>query len=675
MALLTASYLSQSFGATDIFSGISLSIPKDGKIGLVGPNGVGKTTLLLILAGLSAPAAGTVQLVRGCRIGYLPQESSQAFANNEHTVYEEMLAVFADLRQEEARLRAVEAQMAEGVFSEELLAQYSRMQEAFELAGGYTYEVRIRQVLTGLGFSEEDWQLPLVHLSGGQKTRVLLARLLLEQPDLLILDEPTNHLDVEAIEWLEGALRMWPGAVLVVSHDRYFLDRVVNTIWEMSGTGLQVYRGNYTAYLEQRRARWALQMRAYEEFRQHVEKEMDYIRRNIAGQRTQMAQGKLSRLAREVAAVLAGGLEALDVVRGRGWLQLTTEVELGRVATTVGELQEQIRLLRPPKRPSLLQMSLSTSRRSGDLVLRTKDLQVGYPNKVLFVAEDIELRRGECAALIGGNGSGKTTFLKTILGELPPLAGEIRLGASLDIGYFAQARVDLEPDKTVLDTILDASNLLPGEARNYLAGFLFRGDDVYKQIRALSGGERGRLALALLALQDVNFLLLDEPTNHLDIPAQEALQEALESFAGTVLLVTHDRYLVARLATQIWVVENGRLRVYPFGYEDYLEMRAAEKEQQQETAVAQSDSSANGRSRQSANGLSKNEQRRRATALAELENQIETLEMRLQELTEAIQVATQRDDFDKIQSLSVEYAATEAELDNLMTAWEKLAHE
>ena len=415
MALLTAHNIGQAFGAFDVFTGVSGSIPDGGKVGLVGPNGVGKTTLLLILAGLAQPSAGSIHIAKGTRLGYLPQEAAQAFAGQENNVFEEMQTVFDSLREDEANLRQMEQQMADGDHSEELMASYSQLQERFEHAGGYDYQLRIRQVLTGLGFAEEDWQMPLPHLSGGQKTRLLLGRLLLEKPDLLIMDEPTNHLDVAAIEWLEGMLKTWDGAILVVSHDRYFLDRVVTVIWEMNRSGMEHYRGNYSAYVQQRQERWQQQIQAYEDFQQHIEKEMDFIRRNIAGQRTQMAQGKLSRLAREVTAVSIGGLSALGMLNSKGWLQTDQHYGItrnGRLATTVGELQQQIGELRPPIRPSTLRLHLDTQQRSGELVLRSKDLTIGYPGNVLFESEDIELRRLECAALIGPNGAGKTTSSK-----------------------------------------------------------------------------------------------------------------------------------------------------------------------------------------------------------------------------------------------------------------------
>ena len=679
MAILTTNNLAQSFGAFDLFSGISVSIPKDGKVGLVGPNGIGKTTFLLILAGQMAPSAGSVQMAKGTRFGYLRQEAAEAFSGRQHTVYDEMLLVFKHLRATEAQLRQMESAMSAPTLTEaesdDLFDRYSRLQEQFELAGGYQYELRIRQVLTGLGFDGQTWQLPLPHLSGGQKTRVLLARLLLEAPDLLILDEPTNHLDVQAIEWLEGTLKTWEGAVLIVSHDRYFLDKTVTTIWEMTRTDIQTYRGNYSAYMQQRDARWDYRLQEFVTLKERLEKELDYIRRNMAGQRTQMAQGKLSRLSREVAAIRSGGLGVLQELDSKGWMQVKAEYGVEMQASTVGELHEQIRALQGPARPQDIKMHIHASHRSGNLVLRSSNLQIGYPGAILFEADDMVLQRQECAALIGPNGTGKTTFLRTILDRLTPLAGQISLGASLEIGYFSQAHDDLNRSNTVLDELLNQQNMPLSEARSYLARYLFRGDDVYKPISLLSGGERGRLALALLALQKANFLLLDEPTNHLDIPAQETLQAALAEFQGTILMVTHDRYLVDRLATQIWELRDGRLHIYAGSYQEYLARRSQENEAAREAASLARAAITPASSETDAGRLSKNEQRKRETALAALEKQVHDLETRLHAISADIQAATQAQSFDKIQTLSLEYAATEQELTQRMMEWETLAHE
>ena len=661
MAILSATNVGQSFGAADIFSGVSVSIPHGAKVGLVGPNGIGKTTLLHILAGLSVPTTGTVHTARGASVAYLAQESANAFADESHTVYEEMLTVFDALRAQEAQLREMEGEMATGEFSDLLFERYSNAQERFELAGGYHYEVRIRQVLTGLGFPEETWSQPLAHLSGGQKTRVLLARLLLEQPDLLILDEPTNHLDVEAIEWLENTLNGWEGTVLLVSHDRYFLDRVVDTIWEMSRQGIEVYRGNYSAYVQQRQERWERRQQQFDAFRERMEKEIDYIRRNIAGQRTQMARGKLKRITRELKAFAAGGLNA---VNGMQWSRVTQEEAAARIAA----------LPPPPGRPPQLNFSLDARQRSGKIVLRTSDMCVGYPGAPLFEADDIELHRLECAALIGPNGSGKTTFLRTILGDLEPLSGRVELGASLQIGYFSQTHSRLDPQKTVIDELLDRDNMGLGAARSYLARYLFRGDDVFKPVGALSGGERSRLALALLALEDANFLLLDEPTNHLDIPAQEVLQTVLEQFEGTILLVSHDRYLVDRLATQVWELRDGHLDVFAGGYQALLAHRRGNEPLTEDSAQEAPESKAQ-QEETRPTPLSKNERRRLQQALAEVEDQIGETEYTLQQLASALQEASTAEHVDRIHSLTIEYAAAEERLTQLMGRWEELAYE
>ncbi len=674
MSLLTATNVGQSFGAYDVFSGVNVTIPEGGKIGLVGPNGVGKTTLLKILAGLSQPEAGQVHIARSTRLGYLWQESDDAFDDRDHSVYDEMLLVFAHLEELSEQLREMETTLSTAEAPQELLEQYSALQERFELAGGYDYELRIKRVLTGLGFTEENWHHSVAILSGGQKTRALLARLLLEQPDLLILDEPTNHLDVAAIEWLESTLNTWSGAVLLVSHDRYFLDSVATNIWEMNPTGIDQYRGNYSAYVQQRGDRWELKNKQFDALQERIAKEMDFIRRNIAGQRTQMAQGKLSRLAREVEAIHAAGLDVLPALKSKGWLQVQNEYGLAmRPAATVAELQQRINALRRPVKPITLHMRLTAANRSGNIVLRTDDLQAGYPDVPLFEAQDIELHRLECAGLIGPNGVGKTTFLRTILEEIPPLRGSVELGASLKVGYFAQTREALQPENTVLDEFLRHQPMLISEARNLLARYLFRGDDVYNQVGTLSGGEQARLALAILSLQEANFLLLDEPTNHLDIPAQETLQEALELFGGTILLVSHDRYLINRLASQIWDLRDGRLKVYKGGYQNYLQQRDRELQEVKESKTAQTAPS-NGRDQEADAALSKNERRLLEQRLRALEDEIHQKEQQLDEITAALQDASHQGDVDNIRRFSDEYAEVEEQLAMLMASWE-MAHD
>jgi ATP-binding cassette, subfamily F, member 3 len=580
MSLLTFTGLAQSFGAADIFKGVTASLPNGGKVGLVGPNGVGKTSLLLILAGLAAPAAGSVQLARGRRLGYLRQEAVEAFAARENTVYAEMLTVFAPVLAQQARLHTLEAAMAAGQTTPALLDEYGDVQAAFAVAGGYDYDVRIQQTLSGLGFSRDQWELPIPHLSGGQKTRALLARLLLEAPDLLILDEPTNHLDTDAVEWLETVLRQWEGGLLVVSHDRYFLDHVVDTIWEMHRTGLEVYSGNYSAYLRQRHERWERQRAVFISTKERLAQELEYIKHGYARESTHsIAEGKLKRLSRELAIIEHAGLGALEVP----WGQQSLEVQKAAARPLdISEAARHIRALTPPRTPPIMRLSLEAvhelrlARSGSHIVLRTEGLRVGYPGNPLITAGNLALHRGECAAVLGPNGVGKTTLLRTLLGQLAPLAGTVSVGPQLKVGYFAQAHEALVPTDTLLQTLNRHQAMSEQKSRAYLAQYLFTGDDIYKPISALSGGERGRLALALLALEGANLLLLDEPTNHLDLPAQEVLQDTLEEFPGTILLVSHDRYLVNRLATQVWEVSAGRLRVYQGGYDDYLAKRAEE---------------------------------------------------------------------------------------------------
>jgi ATP-binding cassette subfamily F protein 3 len=663
MSLISSSNLTRSFGPDDIFAGVSLSIARGSRVAIVGPNGIGKTTLLRILVGLDEPSAGTVQRARGLTIGYLPQEANLTAS---HCLWEECLSVFSDLRAREAELARLEAAMADPQRAEQALLRYGPLQEAFERQGGYTYETRIRQTLTGLGFQPEDYQRPLAQLSGGQRTRALLARLLLSDPDLLVLDEPTNHLDIAAVEWLEGYLVNWEGTALIVSHDRYFLDKVVDHIWEMSRAGLEVYRGNYSAYLQQRQERWELRQQIYLAEKERLEKEVDYIKRNISGQRTQQARGKLRRLSRQVEAIERLGFEA---VARKSWLAISSETSISAHPMGVEEAERRVRSLKPPgHRPPLLKLHLKPGPRSGNIVLRTANLVVGYPGEVLFAADDIELRRQECAALIGPNGAGKTTFLKTILEKHPPLAGEVLLGASLQIGYFAQAHEDLHPERTLVEEIeAVAPSLLLAEIRDYLARFLFTGEDVFRRVATLSGGERGRLALAKLSLTDANLLLLDEPTNHLDIPSQEILQQVLADYQGTILLVSHDRYLIDALATQVWEIEQERqaLRVFRGMYSEYRALQEAERfaegARPKEAAAAPKN---RGQARPSG------EHRRRQARLQEVEAQIAGLEARLAGL--ASQLENPPADPEVVQQLGEDYVLVQDEINALLAEWEQL---
>ena len=573
MVILSASELSQSFSADDIFSDINLFLEAKERVGLVGPNGIGKTTLLLILAGMHEPTAGTIERRADLTLGYLRQEAVLTFAGQDNTIYEEMLTVFHDLRQQEAEMRQLEAAMSTGDMSEEVLATYGRTQDQYERQGGYQYQHDIKRVLHGLGFTQDEWTTPLPHLSGGQKTRLLLGRLLLEKPELLILDEPTNHLDVSATEWLEQTLRRWEGALIIVSHDRYFLDRIVNRIWEMRQSGLKSYRGNYTAYIRQRQADWQREMALFQSEKAQLESELAFVRKHIAGGKTDIAKGKLKRLTRDIVLMEQVGVSAMQ---NKNWLHIGERVR----TFSANEAARRIRSLQPPaNQPPRLNIRLEAVERSGRIVLRTGELDIGFPGTTLFTTDKIRLERLDCAALIGPNGSGKTTFLRTLLQELPSLDGWIKFGDSVLPGYFAQGHDQLTLTHRVIDEITAHQPTMPEtEARSYLAQYLFKGNDVFKKVGALSGGERGRLSLSLLALDGANFLLLDEPTNHLDIPSQEVLQAVLEAFDGTILLVSHDRYLVDRLASQIWELRDGRLHIFEGNYQADSEQRVQENE-------------------------------------------------------------------------------------------------
>jgi ATP-binding cassette subfamily F protein 3 len=658
MPTLSANNLTLSFGDFDLFQGISVTVANDSKIGLIGPNGIGKTSLLMILAGLNQPTSGSIHLARGYRLGYLRQEAVEAFGDRTNSVYAEMLKVFSGLQAQQERLHELEAEMSTHC-SEELLEMYGDLQHAFDHAGGYDYELRIQRTLQGLGLGKDYWNMPINHLSGGQKTRTLLARLLLEKPDLLMLDEPTNHLDNEATDWLEHTLSEWEGAVLVASHDRYFLDNVVNTIWEMNQAGIDEYSGNYSSYLLERDKRWEYARRVFEEEKARLLKEVDFIQRNwVRASSHARALGMLRKISRELAAVELYGIGVLR--NGQKWHELDLRADK---PLDVIEAIRAVNAINFPGRPPQIHPRLSQMHNSGNIVLRAEKVVIGFPGNSLFRADEVELRRGECAALIGPNGSGKTTFLRTFLGELDTLEGELYRGASLKIGYFAQAHDDLDPKLSVLDELLRHKDMDRGEARSYLAQYLFRGDDVFKSVSALSGGERGRLALAILSLKGANLLLLDEPTNHLDLPAQEVLQKVLQDYNGTILLVSHDRYLINRLASQIWELRDKRLHVFKGTYREFVLSRTAPSAQPRQIILP---------SRPLARDNSK-ETRKRQEALSRIEDRIREAELVVQRLASEMQAPGNRWSYEQIHTMSTQYAQAQARLEALMGEWEKLA--
>ena len=532
--LFRLSDVQKSYGTHDILRGVSLQINPGEHVGLVGRNGAGKTTIFRLVSGEESPDEGEVVRARGVRLGLLSQH---VHFDSGTTVHESALAAFGRLQQIEHEMHELEHVMAEaGADLEKVLERYSDLQHEFEHEGGFEYAAKAEAILQGLGFDREQWSLETEKLSGGQQNRLGLARLLLAEPDVLLLDEPTNHLDVTAVEWLEEFLQSYPSAYVIISHDRYFLDRACRRIVELENGRASSYTGNYSAYLVEREERREAQQRAYENQRQLIEKTEEFIRRNLAGQKTKQAKSRRTMLAK---------LERVEAVR---------------VDRSSGDFR------------------LQSIERTGNHVLMVDEAVIGYPDKML--ARDISfiLRRGECLGIIGPNGSGKTTFLKTILKKTPALAGEVRWGTKVQIGYYAQQLDDLDDRNEIIMELrrVAPSSATAGELRSFLAKFLFTGDDVYKKVGDLSGGEKGRLALAKLIYSRVNVLVLDEPTNHLDIPSREALEEALDAYEGTILTISHDRYFLDRVATQILALDgNGLAEHYDGDYTQYHDWRAA----------------------------------------------------------------------------------------------------
>ncbi len=617
MSIVVAKDLAKYYGAQDIFAGISFQIAHGDRIALVGANGVGKTTLLRIIAGLETPTSGQVDTAKNLRMGYLSQRADLA---TQRTLYDEMLQAFEHLRAQQDQLRRLEGQMADPEQRAQAMQRYGELLQAFELAGGYTYELEIKRVLSGLGFAEEDHAKPLQLLSGGQRTRAQLAKLLLQKPGLLLLDEPTNHLDLQATEWLEEFLGQWKGSLIVVAHDRYFLDKVVNRVWEMGFGHMDQYRGNYSGYAEARKLSIAHRQAEYAAQQELIAKEQDFIRRYKAGQRSREARGREKRLQ-----------------------------HLERVGR--------------PQRQKTMSFSLSTKARGGNNVLVTRGLQVGY-DRPLIECPNLLLLRRERAALLGPNGCGKTTLLKTLLGEIPALAGEFKIGANVQVAYFAQGHEDLNEENTVLDEILGVKNLPLEQARGLLGRFLFSGDDVFKSVASLSGGERGRVALATLTLHGANFLLLDEPTNHLDIPSQELLEQVLQDFPGTILFVSHDRYFIDALATQVWLIQDCRLRVYEGNYSDYMAQAKQEASPAPATRPAPRPREAQRETRGDGPALRQAEERR-----AELEAEIEGLEERLSVLSRELELASRGQQVNRLYDLGQEYAQVEQQLQQCLEEW------
>ncbi len=651
MSVVVASDLSKSYGADLIFSGATFRVENEDRIGLVGPNGAGKSTLLLLLAGQLVPDTGTVSLVMGTRVGYLPQDADFL---PERTLYDELLAVFAEVHAWEAELGELaqrlgdEALLAQPDAYAAVMARYADLQARFEHAEGYTVEQRVRQVLDGLGFTREQQAAPAEQLSGGQRTRAALGKLLLQQPDLLLLDEPTNHLDLTALEWLEEYLTSWHGAVVVVSHDRYFLDRVTTRTIEVADGRVLAYPGNYTKYVSLRAERLERWAKEYEAQQEYIARTEEFIRRYKAGQRSKEARGRQTLLDR---------MERVERPPADAALHFTLHVALesGEIALRTDALVAGY----PPRTPAAV-VSGVEARETGEADGGAGGLRV--------TLGDVEVRRGEHIGLIGPNGAGKTTLLRTIVGQLQPLEGRVLLGHNVRIGYYAQTHEGLNPRAAVIDEIRRASHLSEEGARTFLGRFLFFGDDVFKPIAALSGGERSRVALAKLTLQGANFLVLDEPTNHLDLPARQVLERLLSTYDGTLLFVSHDRYFVDALATRIWTLAESRISDYDGNYSAYrahlARIEAARLRERDAGRAA-----AATRAREGAASAARGPDR----SVERVEAEIEAAEGRLAALEAALSAASAEADVERIATLAADYEAEKTRLDRLYVEWQERA--
>lgn len=634
--LFRLSDVHKSYGSQDVLRGASLQINPGEHVGLVGRNGAGKTTVFRLVSGEETPDRGDVVRARGVRLGLLAQH---VHFEPGSTVHESALAAFGHLQQIEHEMHELEHRMAEASDDlEAVLERYSELQQQFEREGGFEYTAKAESILQGLGFDRATWTLETEKLSGGQQNRLGLARLLLAEPDVLLLDEPTNHLDVTSVEWLEEFLSTYNSAYVIISHDRYFLDRACRRIVELENGRAATYTGNYSAYLVEREVRREAQQRAYENQQHLISKTEEFIRRNLAGQKTKQAKSRRKML------------EKLERVEG----------------------------VRPDQ--SSGDFRLQAVERAGTQVLTVEQATVGYPGKVLASDITFTLRRSECLGIIGPNGSGKTTFIKTVLGKLPPLAGEIRWGTKVQVGYYAQQLDDLDDRNEIIMELrrVAPSTVTAGELRSFLAKFLFTGDDVYKHVRDLSGGEKGRLALAKLIYSRVNVLVLDEPTNHLDIPSREALEEALDAYQGTIITISHDRYFLDRVATQILALDGeGSARHYDGDYTEYHDWKAALKNtaSREEPAPAKTKATTAAHPKTKPAQVKGGKKQKPARDAQLIETEIGEAEKRLAEISEQLGQPEVVRDPQRLKSLNEEYARADVRLRQLYDEWEQVSAE
>lgn len=531
MILLQTNDVERRFGADVLFHNINLQIQEHGRTALVGRNGAGKTTLLKMIAGITSPDEGTISKAKDLSIGYLAQDQGLDSQNN---IWAELDTVFADLHKEEQAIHDLEKQLAtldatSGQYSR-VMEQYDRLQGDFKKRGGFEYESRMRGILTGFDFGEEYYDTPVNALSGGQKTKLALAKILLQAPNLLILDEPTNHLDMNVLAWLEDYLKSYQGALLVVSHDRYFLDHVVKDVYDLDNRTLRHYTGNYTQFVQHKQEWLKAEWKHYDQQQKKIAKLEDFVNRNIVrASTTKRAQARRK------------------------------------------QLEKMERLNRPVTDDQSIHFHFHSEKASGNEVLDVDQLKVGYDDQVLAGPLSFAVRKPHRVGIIGPNGIGKSTLLKTILNKIPAVSGSVKFGANLDVGYYDQEQQQLHADKTVLEEVWDDHPEVPEkDIRSLLGSFLFVGDDVYKVVHELSGGEKARLELTKLSFQPINFLILDEPTNHLDIDSREVLESAINEFPGTVLFVSHDRYFINQVATDILDMRKDGIKHYEGDYDDYL---------------------------------------------------------------------------------------------------------
>jgi ATP-binding cassette, subfamily F, member 3 len=648
--LFRLSEVHKSYGTQDVLRGTSLQINPGEHVGLVGRNGAGKSTIFRLVRGEDTADRGEVIRARGVKLGLLDQH---VHFKPGSTVHESALAAFGRLQQIEHEMHELEHRMAEATDDlDKILERYSDLQQEFEHEGGFEYAARAESILQGLGFECEMWSMETEKLSGGQQNRLGLACLLLATPDVLLLDEPTNHLDVNAVEWLEEFLQGYSAAFVIISHDRYFLDRSCRRIVELENGRAANYTGNYSDYLVEREERREAQQRAYDNQQQLIAKTQEFIRRNLAGQKTKQAKSRRKMLEK---------LERIDAVR---------------------------------RDQSSGDFRLQAIERTGNHVLTVTDLAVGYADNLLAKQISFILRRGECLGIIGPNGSGKTTFLRTILSKIEPLAGEVRWGTKVQIGYYAQQLDDLDDRNEIIMELrrVAPSTATAGELRSFLAKFLFTGDDVYKHVRDLSGGEKGRLALAKLIYSRVNVLVLDEPTNHLDIPSREALEEALSAYEGTILTISHDRYFLDRVATQILALDGGGgAEHYDGDYTEYHDWKlgirdssvlSVVKEPEQENLVSialppppLTESPAKPPAPKKPGVKVVKKKKRDVRTPEQIESDISQAEARLNDISQQMGTPEVARDADRLIALNDEYQQTEALLKNLYDEWDRVSQE